>query len=311
MYLRQTLAAILISGVVAVSVFSASLEGLGAMIVFYVVCRVAFSVFFRTRYWRSRSARYAGARTECNNCGQVIRRQRGDWVLQCKRCGWRPSVPGLRWITHSIPAKQFARSISIGRVATVCIGILLFTAGASGAFQSGLANIQDDVQDTVPDTSINTTSDDSLNTTKVERLVWKYTNEMRRENGLSEVRYAPRIAELAERHAENMAEYDYVDHTQPNGQTGEERYDSVCDYSGSGYTFGENVNGAWYNEEFEAWGTGEKIRLESESEVARYLVDSWMRSSGHRENILNPEWSEIGVGVAVSGNKVYAAQTFC
>ena len=41
------------------------------------------------------------------------------------------------------------------------------------------------------------------------------------------------------------------------------------------------------------------------------IVDGWMNSPGHRENILTPDWRSEGVGVAVSGDVVYVTQNFC
>jgi uncharacterized YkwD family protein len=38
------------------------------------------------------------------------------------------------------------------------------------------------------------------------------------------------------------------------------------------------------------------------------VVNAWMNSSGHRANILNPSFTEIGVGYAASGN--YWTQMF-
>ncbi len=41
----------------------------------------------------------------------------------------------------------------------------------------------------------------------------------------------------------------------------------------------------------------------TESEIATNLVESWMNSPGHRANILNPDYTHIGVGI------VHAAAT--
>jgi uncharacterized protein YkwD len=44
---------------------------------------------------------------------------------------------------------------------------------------------------------------------------------------------------------------------------------------------------------------------------AAEVVSSWMRSPGHRDNILNSEFTEIGTGVAVGRNgRLYWAQVF-
>jgi len=50
----------------------------------------------------------------------------------------------------------------------------------------------------------------------------------------------------------------------------------------------------------------------TQEELAESIVDGWMNSKGHRENILTPYYSSEGIGVAVSNdNRVYATQNFC
>lgn len=44
--------------------------------------------------------------------------------------------------------------------------------------------------------------------------------------------------------------------------------------------------------------------------IAKALVDGWMESPGHRENLLEPAYSVIGVGVAYDGTYYYATQNF-
>jgi uncharacterized protein YkwD len=184
------------------------------------------------------------------------------------------------------------------------------TPAGDSLTEAGSGGVSTPQSDTPRQTATDT-HDDGLNITETERWVWRYTNAERSQRGLNNVSYAPRVASVARDHSENMATRGYIEHTEPNGETGEERYQGVCDYSGSGYAFGENVAGAYYERSFVAWGTDETVYLATEKEVARYLVDGWMRSEDHRKNILHEEWTELGVGVAVSGGEVYASQTFC
>jgi uncharacterized protein YkwD len=150
------------------------------------------------------------------------------------------------------------------------------------------------------------TDEETFNRTKVERYVWEFTNEERSKNGLSRIEYAPRIVEPARNHARNMAEHDYVGHTQPNGETMKERSSSVCRYPG------ENAIGAWYERNYEDRKTGSLYYSDSERELAKHSVARWMNSTGHRENILRSRWNELGVGVHKRDDgKVFAAQTFC
>ena len=47
------------------------------------------------------------------------------------------------------------------------------------------------------------------------------------------------------------------------------------------------------------------------SASAAEVVSSWMRSPGHRDNILSSEFTEIGTGVALGRNgRLYWAQVF-
>ena len=39
--------------------------------------------------------------------------------------------------------------------------------------------------------------------------------------------------------------------------------------------------------------------------IAQAMVQSWMNSPGHRENILNAKYARIGVGVAYDGTLYY------
>jgi ribosomal protein L37AE/L43A len=53
----------------------------------------------------------------------------------------------------------------------------------------------------------------------------------------------------------------------------------------------------------------------NETAIARGLVNQWMNSSGHRENILRSYWQSEGIGVAIEDvngeTRVYATQNFC
>ena len=43
----------------------------------------------------------------------------------------------------------------------------------------------------------------------------------------------------------------------------------------------------------------------------RAVMDSWIKSSGHFRNMVNPQVTEIGVGFAVAGNgSIYYCQVF-
>ena len=45
-------------------------------------------------------------------------------------------------------------------------------------------------------------------------------------------------------------------------------------------------------------------------DMARQIVDGWMRSPGHRQNILRPNYTHLGTGVSQSGSEIRATQNF-
>lgn len=283
----------------------------------FVIVRWGLATVGRTNYWLHRGSRGAHAR-RCPNCNRQRWRVGGDWILHCYQCGWQPGLPGIRLLTQNVAIRQAMRSLSPARVLVValCIGIVAvgWQPALAGVVGSGLTPLDQEggspastrAPTASPSPPKTDSPDSGLNETRVERLIWKYTNEERTARGLSKLEYSAKMASPAERHSENMARHDYVGHTRPNGQTMEERYASVCAYPG------ENANKAHYLREFEAYKSGKIVYLDNESEVAHYMVDSWMRSSGHRENILRDEYRKIGVGIAVSSSgEVYATQGFC
>lgn len=44
-----------------------------------------------------------------------------------------------------------------------------------------------------------------------------------------------------------------------------------------------------------SWSVGENLLWSSSSLTAKTAVDLWMKSPGHRRNLLNPLWREVGV----------------
>jgi uncharacterized protein YkwD len=58
-------------------------------------------------------------------------------------------------------------------------------------------------------------------------------------------------------------------------------------------------NAGWLTGGLSAWGYGENIAWASgNSGTPRSIVNGWMNSSGHRANILNRSFDEVGVGYA-------------
>lgn len=112
-------------------------------------------------------------------------------------------------------------------------------------------------------------------TVLTQKEIIKYTNLEREKYGLLPLKENFQLNEMAQAKIADMLKYQYFDHQSP---TGKGVGDLANDFKYQFLTIGENL----------AMGN-----FENEKE----LVDGWMASPGHRENILNPNFQEIGVAV--------------
>lgn len=112
--------------------------------------------------------------------------------------------------------------------------------------------------------------------------VLRLTNEARVQNGLQPLTYNPTLGAVAQAHTQNMATMDFFDHVGLDGSTPQSR-GTAAGYPG---------------------GVGENIAAGA-STPAQVFSD-WMGSSGHRENILYADYTEIGIGYYYLANDVGA-----
>jgi len=104
--------------------------------------------------------------------------------------------------------------------------------------------------------------------------VLEVTNQKRAENGLSLLTLNSKLNEVAQRKAGDMFAFNYWAHVSPSGRSPWSFFQEV------GYKYlyaGENLARDFMN---------------SDS-----VVDAWMNSPSHRDNLLNPNYKEIGLSV--------------
>ena len=91
-------------------------------------------------------------------------------------------------------------------------------------------------------------------------------------------------------------------------------YDCHKDY-GTYYTYGlaENIfRASLFSQYWTLSGVVVSKDYYSLEELANLVVDGWMDSPGHRENILNSTYDVEGIGVAINDDEeVYVTQNFC
>lgn len=163
------------------------------------------------------------------------------------------------------------------------------------------------------------TQTSELDRARIERLVHVEINERRQKHGLPVLDHDQTLREIARRHSAVMAANGEIFHTQPDGDDFQDRYQQAgydCRVStgeNSYTTGGENVAKTWYEVDvITEFGT---VRYDTPRELAKGIVNQWMNSSGHRENILKPYWNNEGIGLNVTRENgdmaVYVTQNFC
>lgn len=118
-----------------------------------------------------------------------------------------------------------------------------------------------------------------------DREVVKYTNIERANHGLSELKIDNRVSEVAWYKSKDMEIHSYFSHTSP---TYGSPFDMMRHYGISFRGAAENIA--------RGYGTPQGV------------VKAWMNSEGHRRNILNENYTHIGVGHVQNG--LYTTQLF-
>ena len=135
-------------------------------------------------------------------------------------------------------------------------------------------------------TAPSTTAPSGSGVSAQAREVVNLVNAERAKAGCGAVSIDDKLMTAAQRHSQDQADHQNMSHTGSDGSDPGDRIDRV------GYewrTYGENV----------AWN----------QKTPAAVMDAWMNSSGHRANILNCAFTEIGVGIA-SSNGPYWTQVF-
>ena len=167
------------------------------------------------------------------------------------------------------------------RVAILAISVLLATVAAIGFLAA------DQESATAAGGKVNRCSGGKIFLDANEKRTFVLHNEIRRKHNLPTFCVQPALEKAARDHSEDMIQKDYFSHdTEGRNETAEERIKRFG-YTPQGYSFymiGENI----------ALGNGSSGEPDS-------IMNSWMKSSDHRHNILNGKFREIGIGVS-TGN---------
>lgn len=131
---------------------------------------------------------------------------------------------------------------------------------------------------------------------QIERAVHKVTNNRRKAQGFNRLEYSPHLSAIALQHSRDMAERGFFAHSTPEGNSAKDRY---IEHDHSTRSVGENLAKEYPQSS------------EPPEETAQSVVDGWMNSPGHRENLLRDGFNKEGIGVHVRHNGyLYITQNF-
>ncbi|WP_369218487.1 CAP domain-containing protein, partial [Streptomyces flavofungini] len=117
--------------------------------------------------------------------------------------------------------------------------------------------------------------------------VLSLVNAERSKAGCGPVTANSKLATAATKHSADMDARDYFDHNSPDGTDP-----------------GDRITAAGYQ-----WSTyGENIARGQQTPAS--VMESWMNSSGHRANILNCAFKEMGVGIHRASGGPWWTQAF-
>jgi uncharacterized protein YkwD len=131
---------------------------------------------------------------------------------------------------------------------------------------------------------------------RVEDLVFAMTNRARQEHGVPPLLRDAELRRVARAFSDEMLVRKFFSHTTPDGEPFYRRIRSQ--YPHWARPLGENI--------WEAYG----YEHNSPQRIAKLIMSDWMSSPGHWANILDPEYTHMGVGVSVRGHLIKVTQEF-
>lgn len=113
----------------------------------------------------------------------------------------------------------------------------------------------------------------------LDRQLLEAVNETRAAHGLRPLAMSGGLQDAAVAHSRAMLEQGFFAHDSANGAS-----------------FVQRVRAFYPSAGFDSWTVGENLIYNTEEITAAIAIAAWMASPGHRENILTPEWREVGIG---------------
>lgn len=131
----------------------------------------------------------------------------------------------------------------------------------------------------------------------VEQDIFAETNQIRVKKGLPALKQRDVLVLTGRDHSRDMLKRNYLSHISPEGKSVVDRVNKRV--SKIQTSLGENVHTI-----FSSQG------LYDPKAIAGQMMQDWMHSTSHRDNILSKKYSQLGVGCYTDGQKIYCTQVF-
>ena len=159
-----------------------------------------------------------------------------------------------------------------------------------------------------------------INLETLEQQIHQQINQIRRSHHLPSLAYDRQLAAIARGHSQDMAEQHFFSHINLQGETPSDRsqrqgwiWQKRLDAETSQTGIAENLFLTHlYDRIISRFEDGYQIakdfEWQSQNRMISGIVQGWMKSPAHRENLLSPNYDREGIGVAISGNEVYVTE---
>lgn len=157
----------------------------------------------------------------------------------------------------------------------------------------------------------------SVSAIGLEKQIHELVNKERQKNGVAPLAWEDALASVARNYSKDMSKRNFFDHYSPEG------HDYLKRYQQAGYQCairtnrtihmgGENIALNHLYDSVTTVNSQAYYDWNSQEKIADTTVRGWMKSPGHRNNILTPYFQREGIGVFIdSAGKVYITQNFC
>lgn len=125
---------------------------------------------------------------------------------------------------------------------------------------------------------------------QMEEAIRRGINQQRQKKGLQPLKANTTLGKIARDYSRRMRQEKFFSHYDANNKSVSDRV------KGAGVRY---------------WAVGENLyKSINVPNVIENSVQGWMKSPGHRTNILRPEYTETGVGIWKDGNSYHITQIF-